>query len=162
MIGKANEIIFYGEKMADAHPEVRHTIAEARYFRAHSYFWLYRKYERIWLNTEPTTPENVNQARDYRPAKAEDIYALVNADLDYTIQHISRTARDPGKVTETLARHIKADVALWQQNWDEAIKQAEEIFKRTDYSLPAGTGVRQRQPQPQRSPLPAPQRQRRV
>lgn len=135
VIGKANEIIFYGEKIAATHPEVRHTIAEARYFRAHSYFWLFRRYDRIWLNTEPTTPENVDQARDYRPAKAEDIYALVNADLDYTIENISKTARDPGKISETLARHIKTDVALWQQNWPEAIKQAEEIFKRTDYNL---------------------------
>ncbi|MBO9151343.1 RagB/SusD family nutrient uptake outer membrane protein [Chitinophaga sp. GCM10012297] len=135
VIGKANEIIFYGEKMAAEHPEVKSIIAEARYFRAHSYFWLFRKYDRIWLNTAPTTPENVNQPRDYRPATPAEVYALLNSDLDYSIENINKDARDPGKVTEVLARHIRADVAMWQQDWSEAITQTEAIFKHTDYAL---------------------------
>lgn len=135
IIGKANEIIFYGEKLTETYPEVKSIVAEAKYFRAHSYFWLFKKYDRIWLNTEPTTPENVNSARDYRPATPEEVYELVNSDLDYAIENLDQTVRDPGRITLALARHIKADVAMWEQNWNEAIEQCEGIFSNPGYSL---------------------------
>ncbi len=135
VIAKANEIIYYGEQLLPEHAELVRPIAEAKYFRAHSYFWLFRKYDRIWLNTEPTTPENVNDPRDYRPAAPEDVYALVTNDLDYAIENLQDGVRDPGRVTVALARHIRADVAMWQGNWAEAIKQAEAIFADQSYAL---------------------------
>jgi hypothetical protein len=135
VIAKANEIIYYGEQLLPEHAELARPIAEAKYFRAHSYFWLFRKYDRIWLNTEPTTPENVNDPRDYRPAAPEDVYALVTNDLDYAIENLQDGVRDPGRVTVALARHIRADVAMWQGNWAEAIKQAEAIFADQSYAL---------------------------
>src|SRR5690606_14773827 len=46
IIGKANEIIHAGEQLPDT-DVLRATIAEARCFRAHAYFILYRTYDRI-------------------------------------------------------------------------------------------------------------------
>lgn len=135
LIGKANEIIYYGEKLVESHPELKKSIAVAKYFRAHAYFWLFRKYDRIWLNTTPTTPDNVNEERIYKPANEDDIYKQINEDLEYAIQNLSGEPKDAGNVTDILARHIKADVAMWQKNYDEAIKQVQEIEKNTDYGL---------------------------
>lgn len=135
LIGKSNEIIFYGEKLVDANPELAKSIAVAKYFRAHAYFWLLRKYDRIWLNTTPTTPENVDDDREYTPAKPEDVYKLINDDLDYVIQHLAGASKDGGMVTDVLARHIKADVAMWEGKYNIAVQQVQEIEKNTAYAL---------------------------
>lgn len=40
-----------------------------------------------------------------------------------------------GRFTKAVAKHIKAQVAMWQENWDEAIKQCEDIFACPDYAM---------------------------
>src|SRR5690606_12444545 len=42
---------------------------------------------------------------------------------------------NPGRYTQGAARHIKAKVALWQQNWTEAALQADEIIGNGPYAL---------------------------
>lgn len=56
IIGKANEIIAAAEDLEDT-PSLRATVSEAKCFRAQSYFLLYRTFDRIWLNIQPTTAE---------------------------------------------------------------------------------------------------------
>jgi SusD family. len=126
IIGKANEIIAAGEKMGDA-ADVKRSIAEAKCFRAQAYFLLYRTYDRIWLNTEPATPENIDAPREYRAASQADVFGLIYEDLDYATQNLDWASYEPGRFNQAAARHIKAKAALWVKDWDTALDEVEKI-----------------------------------
>src|SRR5690606_19746712 len=55
IIGKANEIITAAEEMDMENEEIRLAWAEAKMFRGRSYFELFKRFERLYLNTLPTT-----------------------------------------------------------------------------------------------------------
>lgn len=136
IIGKANEIIYYGEKMQANNSDVKRAVGEARYFRALSYFTLWERYENIYLNTTPTTPENINDKREYKPASKEEIFNLLTEDLDKAIEALDVTdLGEPGRITKGAARHVRMLVAMWMEDWDEAIKQGKEMEASGVYDL---------------------------
>lgn len=47
--------------------------------------------------------------------------------LDWTVPS-SSAGISYGRFTKAVAKHIKAQVAMWQENWEEAIKQCEDIL----------------------------------
>jgi len=126
MIGKCNDIIAAGEEMPQ-NSLVTQAIAEAKAFRAQSYFLLFRTFDRIWLNTESTTSENVNTPRDYKAASRKEVFDLLYADLDYAIKNLAEKPEDIGRFTKAAARHLKAKVALWNEDWDTVIAQTDSI-----------------------------------
>lgn len=132
---RANAIIKSAEKVQNVDDSTRAEIlAEAKCWRAYSYFTLFRLFHNIYLTTEPTTPENafdiINNA-----SPEDSIYALINSDLDYAIEHLSWTTPDFGRITQGVARTIKSKVALWQHDWPEAKAQSEAIINSGNYSL---------------------------
>lgn len=137
VIGYANLVVEASNKVDMTDPVAVQALAEAKVFRAHAYFWLLRKYDRIYLNTRVTTPENVNDSIVYSPADPADVYELINSDLDYAIENLSWTTNQPGRFTQGAARHIKAKVAACQQNWQEVANQVNAIDKSGVYSLVA-------------------------
>lgn len=134
IIGKANEIIRAGEQLPDT-DALRATIAEARCFRAQSYFLLYRTFDRIWLNIEPTTWENVDEPKTYRAASTVEVFDLLYEDTGYAIENLEWQSAEPGRFNQAAARHMKAKAALWIKDWDEALKQVDEIDKSGYYEL---------------------------
>ncbi len=137
MIGYANLVINASKNVDMTDPIAIQAVAEAKVFRAHSYFWLIRRFDNIYLTTRTTTPENVNDSIVYRPAPKEEVYKLIKEDLDYAIENLPLRSMEPGRYTNGAARHIRAHVAMWEQDWDEAIKQTEAIFDSQVYSLVA-------------------------
>ncbi len=135
IISYANIVINTYGKVDKADPVAIQALAEAKVFRAHAYFWLLRKYDRIYLNTRVITPENINDSVVYSPANPEDVYHLINDDLDYAIEHLSWETTQPGRFTQGVARHIKAKVAAAQKNWREVADQVSTIEKSGIYSL---------------------------
>lgn len=140
IIERANKIIVSGEKLGDDNPIVAQAIAEAKCFRAQSYFYLFRTYDNIVLNIEPTTIDNIE--RRYDPAKAEDIYKLLYADLDYAIDKLNYpdASKRTGRMDKGVARHLKAQVALWKKDYEEAAKQADELINKGPYKLMQNPG----------------------
>lgn len=134
IIGKANDIIDAGMKM-EATAISKQAIAEARCFRAQSYFLLYRTFDRIWLNTQPTTPENVNNPRDYHPSTEKEVFDLIYSDLNYAIKNLSWTTDEPGRFTQGAARHIKAKAGLWIKDWQTTINQVDSIDQTGRFKL---------------------------
>ncbi|TLX70593.1 RagB/SusD family nutrient uptake outer membrane protein [Labilibacter sediminis] len=121
--------------------------AEARMFRAHSYFTLYRLFHNLHLNLEPTTPENAFDI-EYAVASPADIFNAINDDLDSAIVHLPWTTDNVGRWTKATAKHLKAKVALWQSYDTEtqgessaasyhqqALSQAEDIIGYGVYEL---------------------------
>jgi hypothetical protein len=135
IIGKANEIIAGAEKMDMKEDKVLRAWAEAKFFRARSYFELWKRFNRLYLNTTPTTVDNLK--RDYKPATQEEILSLVTADLEDAISGLdwelpqSNGQVQYGRVTKATAKHVRAQVAMWQQDWGKAIEECEDIFQQS-------------------------------
>ncbi len=135
MIGSANLVIATAAKVDITDPVAIKALSEAKIFRADAYFWLLRKFDRIYLTTKVTTAENVNDSIKYSAAVPDSVYKLINADLDYAIANLSWSTTQPGRFTQGVARHIKAKVAACQQNWQEVAKQVNAIDKNGKYTL---------------------------
>lgn len=133
IIGRCNEIIAAGEDLEQT-DALKTTLAEAKAFRAQSYFLLFRTYDRIWLNTEPVTWENVNDPRDYHPAEPNKVYELLYSDLTYAIENLDWQSAQPGRFNQAAARAILAKVALWKKDWQTALDQA-DAFENSGYAL---------------------------
>ncbi|HOS45873.1 MAG TPA: RagB/SusD family nutrient uptake outer membrane protein [Paludibacter sp.] len=135
IIGYANLVVDASQRVDMTDPVAIQALAEARVFRAHAYFWLIRKFDRIYLNTRVTTPENVNDSIVYTPADPDDVFALINEDLNYAIEHLSWETSQPGRFTQGAARHIKAKVAAWLKDWQEVGNQVNIIDQSGFYNL---------------------------
>src|SRR5690606_24525656 len=57
LIGRANEIIFYGNKLGD---DAKSSVAEASFWRAYCYYGLWSRFSRLYLTTEPITKDNLS------------------------------------------------------------------------------------------------------
>lgn len=132
LIGKANEIIESAKKLGLDDPEIKTVYGEACMIRGRSYFELWKRFERIYLNIEPTTADNLN--REYEPATKEDILYRIKSDLDEAVSSLGWELpmldgkAMHGRYTKAAACHVRAQVAMWEEDWDKAISCCEEIF----------------------------------
>lgn len=135
IIERSNSIIAFGEA-AQINPEDKRAILrEAYVYRAYAYFWLVRKFDNIWLNIEPTTYQNID-GRVYDVAKSEEVYAQIVADLDKAIEYYgSDWGVVPGKFNQGVARWLRADVAMWLQDYETAVLQTEKIIQEGPFAL---------------------------
>lgn len=140
IIGKANEIIHYGEQFIEEEPSVAVSIAEARLFRAKSYFELFKRFERLYLNTKPTTIDNI-EGRVFRASSADEIFSLIKEDLDFAMENLDwilprgGASDQHGRFTKAAAKHIRAQVAMWENDWSTAIQHCEDIMNSGVYGL---------------------------
>lgn len=132
LIGKANEIIEAAEKLGLDDAEVRSIYGEARCIRGRSFFELWKRYERIYLNTVATSVDNL--VREYKPATTDEVFSVIKADLDAAIESLGwdlptyNNGVMYGRHTKATAKHIRAQVAMWEEDWDTAIAQCEGII----------------------------------
>tara|TARA_R110002096_G_scaffold435214_1_gene659764 strand:- start:5052 stop:6725 length:1674 start_codon:yes stop_codon:yes gene_type:complete len=125
---KATAIINAAEVIDGVDEDARKKVlAEARFFRANSYFYLYRTYNNIYVTTETVTVDNAFDVVNDRSTD-EEIFALINSDLTYAINNLEWTD-DFGRVTKGTAKHVKAKVAMWQGDWTEAKNQAISVIE---------------------------------
>lgn len=133
IVGRANEIIASAENLGLEDPEINSIYGEACLFRARAYFELWKRFERIYLNTEPTTVSNLDRA--YKPATKEEIFTLLKKDLDAAIKALSydipvyNNGVMYGRYTKATAKHVRAQVAMWENDWDCVITQTEDILR---------------------------------
>lgn len=128
MIDRASAIIENTPKVNMTDSERHRIIAEARTMRAWAYMRLWTVYDNILLDTIPTTPENVFDAIEFKPATKEQVMEVMYRDLDYAIKHLQwRTT--PGIASQGLARQLKAEVAMWNEDYAEAAAQCDAIIE---------------------------------
>ena len=125
---KATEIINAAEVVEGVSEDVKNqVIAEAKFFRANSYFYLYRMFKNIYVSTETITVDNAFDVINDKSSR-EEIFALLNSDLDFAIEHLEWTDTF-GRVTKGTAKHVKAKVAMWDGDWEEAKSQALDVIE---------------------------------
>ena len=135
---KATEIINAAEGLEDIDEEVRNQVlAEAKFFRSNSYFYLYRMFNNIYVTTNTVTVDNAFDVINDKSSK-EEIFALLNSDLDFAVEHLEWNDTF-GRVTKGTAKHLKAKVAMWEGNWEEAKYQAVSLIEEGPHSLMSTT-----------------------
>ncbi|MDF1697502.1 MAG: RagB/SusD family nutrient uptake outer membrane protein [Saprospiraceae bacterium] len=139
IVDRSNAIVQAAENLEDIDEDRRNQIlAEARCMRANSVFTLYRLFNNIFVSTIPTTPENAFDVPSDKSSK-EEIFSLIKSDLDFAISNLDFTTDQFGRWTQGSARHIRAKVAMWEEDWNEAATQTETILSSGNYSLVPST-----------------------
>ena len=139
IVERCNAIIAGAEKLESMDEEQRNRIiAEAKCMRANSYFILFRLFNNIYLNTVPTTPENAFDVPQDKTSETE-IFALLRSDLDFAIENLDYVSANPARWSQGAARHLRAKVAMWEEDWQEAADQADAIIESGFHSLVANT-----------------------
>jgi len=138
---KATAIINAAEELEEINEESRQQIiAEAKFFRAHSYFYLYRMFNNIYVTDKTITVDNAFDVISDKSSETE-IFSLINNDLSYAVENLEWTDTF-GRITKGTAKHVKAKVAMWEGDWIEAKNQALDVIEGPDtpYSLVSSTG----------------------
>lgn len=140
VIGKANEVIAAAKEMGLEDGDIAHAYGEACLMRAKAYFLLYQRYERLYLNTEPTTIENAF-GRTFTAAAKEDIFAQIKADLEEASKYLdwAKYNGEDGRLTKAVAKHIRAQIAMWEDDWSTAVKECESIIEESGHTMAART-----------------------
>jgi starch-binding outer membrane protein, SusD/RagB family len=128
IINGANAVSFSSEAAKNK------LIAQAKVIRAMTYFTLWQLYDRILIDTIPTTVDNFEDPVEYKPASNTDVFNLINSDLDFGVANLSYNVL-PGQINKGLARHIRAKVAAWQNDWTTAADQCDKIITEGGYAL---------------------------
>lgn len=131
IVERCNAIINSAEELEMNEDDYVFIMGQAKAARAHAYFFLFRLFDNIYLTTEPTTTLD----RTFMPAPEEEIYALINSDLEDAIEMLDWSTNQPGRYTKAVAMHIKAKVAMFQQDWEEAADLATTLINDGPHSL---------------------------
>jgi len=137
LVDRSNAIIKAAENLVDIEEGRRNQIlAEAKTMRAHAFFSLYRLFNNIFITTEPTTPENAFEVPQDKSSE-DEIFGLLRADLDFAIAHLDYVQPQFGRWGQGAARHLRAMVALWEEDWAEAAAQADAVIESGNHDLVA-------------------------
>lgn len=115
---------------------VLRSVGEARFLRALAYFYLVR----IW-GAVPIIVDNEAHIFDSQVPRhrVEDLYRLIQEDLEYAELHCplrsGYTGNDVGRVSKGAAQALLAKVHLYQKNYSEARRYAEEVINSEEYGL---------------------------
>ncbi len=135
IIERSNSIITFGEASTLTDKEKKAILREAYTYRAYAYFWLVRKFDNIWLNTDPTTYQNID-GRTFTAAKQEDVYKLIVADLDKAIEYYAADwTVVQGRFNQGVVRLLRADVGMWLKDYQTAATQSEKIILEGPFAL---------------------------
>lgn len=134
MIFNANKILQIADslKLADDASDVFR--AEAKFFRAFCYFDMVRTFGQVPLITQRIyTNNDANKPK----ATIDDIYKLIDADLDFGIAHLplSWAANYKGRASKGAAESLKARTLLHRQQWAPALALCNAVISSGQYSL---------------------------
>jgi hypothetical protein len=109
-------------------------IAEARFFRAFSYFDLVRTFGDV-----PKIDFRIYNAAQANIAKstAAQIYALIDADLQFAAAHLPLVwgSKYPGRLTSGAAKALWAKTYLFRGNFSTALSLCQQVINSSQYSL---------------------------
>ena len=140
-IGRANYAIAFAELEGGSNSE--RLIAEAKFLRAYTYFFLVRSFGDVpiqgeieFVDGEPVVDPSVDLST--RNPKA-DVYEYIKADLNDAIAVLPAKSeyadKDLGRATRGAAQAMLAKVNLYQENWQEALDNANAVINSGEYGL---------------------------
>ena len=139
LIGLSNTALQIADSLSLNDPASQINRAEARFFRAFSYFDLVRTFGDI-----PKIDFRVySQADGQRPkSPAAEIYALIDADLQFAANNLpvnwnnsAGTSRFPGRLTRGAALSMHAKSYMFRKNYSAALSLLESVIGSGQYML---------------------------
>lgn len=132
-INTANTVLANGDRV-NMDPTLKNRLlAEARFLRAHSYFYLVQYFGNISLLTEPTIGLQTEFVRN----TTDEVYGLILEDLQFAETHLPATPSEWGRLTKTAAQHQLAKVFLVRKNWKAAAENALKVINSGRHRLEA-------------------------
>lgn len=140
-IGRANYAIAYAEE--EGGPDTGRLIAEAKFLRAYTYFFLVRGFGGVtiqgeveFVDGEPIIDPDVDlSARNTQ----EEVYTYIEQDLMDAISVLPAKSEYPpqdlGRATRGAAQALLSKVHLYQEEWSEALEQANAVISSGEYGL---------------------------
>lgn len=113
-------------------------VGENKFIRAYAYFFLVRAWGGVPLVTRSLEPGEFHQPR----ASVEEVYNLIEQDLRDAAQSLplksEYLAADLGRATKGAAQGLLAKVHLFQDEFEDAERLAEEVINSGEYALLPG------------------------
>lgn len=143
-IGRANYAIAYTQADESITAALKERlIGEAKFLRAYTYFFLVRSFGDVpiqgeieFIDGEPIVDSEVNLA--VRIPK-EEVYAYIEQDLLDAMAALPSKSEyapeDLGRATSGAAQALLAKVHLYQEEWTEALQNADDVINSGEYSL---------------------------
>ncbi|MHA4809199.1 RagB/SusD family nutrient uptake outer membrane protein [Flavitalea flava] len=134
VIGNANTALQFADSLHLSDSLSLINIAEARFVRAFSYFDLVRTYGQVPLILKRV----FNSAEGNLPKSTEDqIYAQIDADLDFADLHLPSTWNAPyiGRLTSGASKTLHAKTYLFREQWAKGLAKTNDIIQSGIYSL---------------------------
>lgn len=100
--------------------------AEAKFLRAHYYFYLVNWFGNVPLFTTPQTTDEAYAAKQASPA---DVYAQIEKDLTEAIPDLPVTvpSSENGRVTQGAAEALLGKVYLYEKKWTDAANTLKDV-----------------------------------
>jgi hypothetical protein len=138
LIGLANTALQTIDSLGLNDPPSLVNAAEARWFRAYSYFELVRTYGQV-----PLINFRVYDAAQAQiPKSTEDqIYAQIDEDLSFATQYLpinwvsGGTSKYPGRLTSGASKTLHAKTLLYRKQWGAALALLQSVIDSKQYSL---------------------------
>lgn len=138
LIHTCNSILDLAATLSANDQLTNRNVAEAKFFRAYSYFELVKAYGEVPLFEHyPATGKDAVKAK----SPVSEIYALIEKDLTDAAAVLPlswETAAGnsfPGRLTSGAAHTLLAQVYLWQQKWGDALVEANAVINSGQYQL---------------------------
>lgn len=105
-------------------------VAEAKFLRALTYFYLIRNWGGVILRTEANMTE-----QNLKRTAADDVYALIVSDLKEAETALPDAPALVGRPSKWSAKAVLADVYFYRNQYAEARDKADEVMKSNKFSL---------------------------
>ena len=142
-IARANDIIANVPGIEDVDlttEDEREILAQARFLRAFSYFYLVRLWGDVPLSLEPVN--SASDPVDLPRISREVVLDTVEADITYALARLPTTyssnSDTRGRATLGAVYALQAHVYAWQANWEAAAASAQQVIENPQYELLPG------------------------
>lgn len=140
MIDHANILIKTVDSLKLTDPASMTNLAEAKFFRALSYFDLVRAYGEVRIVDFPVT--NNEQVNSLPKKTVAQVYALIDADLQFAASYLPLNWNNalgqnkyPGRLTRGAAQTLHAKALLYRQQWGAAFALLQQVIGSGQYAL---------------------------
>ncbi len=143
-INICNTLLYYAPQVLDkdqnfTQRDLNLVRGEAITLRALAYFYLVRAFRDVPLITDPS----INDTQDYnKPQDAEQVVLdFIISDLKEAISNnwlrdsYGDNERNKGRITQSAANALLADIYLWKDDYENCIKCCDKILANTDLKL---------------------------
>ncbi|MFL9843741.1 RagB/SusD family nutrient uptake outer membrane protein [Flavobacterium rhizosphaerae] len=130
-VNRANYIMEYQDK-TDFEGK-QYIIAQTRFLRAYFHFELVK-----WFGGIPLKGDQrfvVGDETSIPRASKEEVYASIEADLQYAVENMYTGDQQAGRITLGAAKALLGKVYLYQNKFSQAAAILEEVIQSGDYSL---------------------------